>query len=279
VAAAIAGQPLPEKPISPAIRSSLTTVSAEARPTAQEETRLFEQQVSPKPPLPKKSGGKWILAVAALLIVAAAAWLISRTPDKIQQVETPAETKPERAFSYWIMVQKYRSGEPYQAAFRLAGEINFENDYHVRLHVSSARGGYLYVINEAPEPVNGLPEYVTLFPSPTANDGQSKLAANQQIAIPERGDGFVFDKDQGTEKLWLIWSVKRLPELESLKSLANPKDRGLLTNPEQIESVRNLIAKHRTENLPVVGKDESNRLTNISGKGDVIAHLINLEHH
>lgn len=286
LAAALTGEPMPVFPVStPEVRSSLKTISAEAQPTAPDDTLLFDEVKSSNPPKPKKDGqktnnSKWIWAAAALLIIAVAGvWMINRPSGKSPQTTPPAELKAERAFSYWMVVQKYRDGQRYQSPFRLTGEINFENDYHVRLHVNSARDGFLYIINEAPEPVNGLPEYVTLFPSSTANNGSAQLAANRQIAIPERGDGFFFDKDQGTEKLWLIWSAQSLPELERLKSLANPQDKGLVTNPAQIRSVRDLIARFRAEQLPVVQKDENNRQTDVSGTKDVIAHLINLEHH
>ncbi len=125
--------------------------------------------------------------------------------------------------------------------------------------------------------MNGLPEYVTLFPSPTANESKAELVANQQITIPEIGDGFFFDKDQGTEKLWLIWSSKSLPELEAVKSLANPKDKGQISDPAQIRSVRDLIARHHA--IPAtIAKDDANKVTRVSGSGEVIVHLIKLEH-
>jgi len=42
--------------------------------------------------------------------------------------------------------------------------------------------------------------------------------------------------------------------------------------------VRDLLAKHSA--IPAtVTKDEANKVTNVSGSGDVLAHLIRLEHH
>ncbi len=285
LAAALTGEAPPVVYSStPEVRSSLTTISAEAMPTVPDETSEYLEQKtshrsSPKIAGKKSIGQKWMWIVATLLVVAVGVWLIGNAYKSAPPVTTPAEITAERAFSYWIVVQKYRDGQPYQSPFRLTGEINFENDYHVRLHLISAREGFLYIINEAPEQVNGLPEYVTLFPSPTANDGSARLAANQQIAIPEQGDGFFFDQDQGTEKLWLIWSANSLPELEALKSLANPQNRGLVSNPAQVRSIRDLIAKLRSAQLPKIEKDEDNKQTNVLGVGDVAAHLLRLEHH
>lgn len=253
----------------PTMQFGAATISAEARPTTSDDTRIRSEGK------PVASSAKWIAAVAAVAVLAIAGWMLFR-PKQATVIPPPKPVTP--AFNYWVMVQKYRDGKPFQLPFRMAGEMIFENDYHVQLNVGTARAGSLYVINEAPEPVKGLPDFVTLFPSPTANSGKSELTANQQINIPEVGDGFVFDKDQGTEKLWLIWSAKRLPELEILKSLANPTDKGQISNPEQIRSVRDLIAKHSATPANVA-KDETEKVTRVSGSTDVIVHLIKLEHH
>ena len=274
LATALTGEARPVHPSeTPTLQYGATTASAEALPTTSDDTQIRSGGQPTGSPL------KWIAAFALIVVAAVALWMTMADSKPVTVNQPPtAETPAVPAFSYWITVQKYRNGKPFEKPFRLAGEINFENDYHVQLNFGAARNGFLYIINEAPERVNNLPEYVTLFPSPTANNGQSELAANQQINIPEVGDGFVFDKDQGTEKLWLIWSSKRLPELEILKSLANPKDKGQVSNPEQIGSLRDLIAKHHSTPA-TAAKDDTNKLTRISGSANVIVHLIKLEHH
>jgi hypothetical protein len=59
--------------------------------------------------------------------------------------------------------------------------------------------GNLYILNEASKPS----AFVTLFPSPTANEGSSLAAAGREIAIPqeswlqfaqELGDGTALDR-------------------------------------------------------------------------------------
>ena len=181
--------------------------------------------------------------------------------------------------SYWMMVQKYRDGRPYQEPFRLTSEINFENDYHVRLHVTNRQSGYLYILNEGPDPVNDLPSYVLLFPSPTANQGSAQSAANRQIAIPERGDGLFFDREQGTEKLWIVWSPAPVSEVESVKGVVNLKDRGAITDPARIRAVRDWLAKNNQPAQLALEKDERNKQTNVKGRGETLVHQIRLEHH
>jgi len=194
--------------------------------------------------------------------------------------QKPAPDPPPMTerLSYWIMVQKYRDERPFQEPFRLTSEINFESDYHVRLHVSSLRQGFLYIINEGPSPAPDLPSYVLLFPSPTANQGSAQLADKQQIAIPELGDGFVFDRERGTEILWLIWSAAPLPEIESVKGVANPNDDGAITDPAQVRAVRDWLAKNNRPAQIAVEKDERNKQTNIKGYGETLVHQIKLEH-
>lgn len=261
-------------PMATTLRHDNVTALAEARETTLDQTEI---RTGGKP---AASPMKWI--AATVVAIAIVGWLVVdrfwTTGISLDDLNKKIETREQfPAFNYWVMVQKYRAGKPYQSPFRLAGELIFENDYHVQLNVGTARSGFLYIVNESPQPVNGLPEYVTLFPSPTANESKAELVANQQITIPEIGDGFFFDKDQGTEKLWLIWSSGSLPELEAVKSLANPKDKGQISDPAQILLIRDLISKHNASPA-TVAKDEANKVTRVSSSGDVVIHLIKLEH-
>jgi serine/threonine protein kinase len=271
LARALTGEPPPFQEFVPAVRQNIATASAEAKPTRPEtSTRAVKATEAGQKP----SKVRLALAGAAILLIAigALAW---NSFIRDEEPRPPAPM-PER-LSYWITVQKYRGGEPYQEPFRLAGEIIFESDYHVRLHVANRQPGFLYILNEGPKPENNLPSYVLLFPSPTANNGSAQLSAGQEIAIPEVGDGFVFDREQGTEKVWLIWSTQSLPEIEAVKGVVNPKEKGAISDPAQIIAIRSLIDKHRA--APVaVEKDEANKLTNIRGRGEALVHLIKLEH-
>lgn len=220
-----------------------------------------------------------MIAALLLLLAGFGAWRVY--PVFRSQPKVIVALSPVRLFSYWMMVQKYRNGQPYQAPFKSAGDINFEPDDQIRLYISSAKEGYLYIINEGPKPLaNGLPDYNTLFPTPKANSGSSRLATGKQIIIPGSDqDPIGFDEQQGTEKLWLVWSAKSLPELEALKSLINPQDRSEIKNPAQIQSVRDLLAQSRASQSPAIEIDDANTQTNVKGAGDVIVHLVRLSHH
>lgn len=176
-----------------------------------------------------------------------------------------------------MTVQKYRNGQPFENPFRLSGEINFEKDYRVKLNVSSPQPGYLYILNEGPAPTKGPPSFVVLFPSTTANQDLSYLAQNQRVEIPAQS-WFQFDAEQGTEKLWLIFSADSVPALESVKQFANPKDHGLIKDAGLNDNVYEFLRTHLGAK-PAIEKNDELKQTGLAIAGSVLVHDIRLEHH
>jgi len=219
------------------------------------------------------------IAVTFVLVIAliiAASW--SRFRRSSVAGPAPASVAAsERTLSYWMTVQKYRNGQPFENPFRLAGEINFEKDYKVRLNVSSPQPGYLYILNEGPSPSDGSPSFVVLFPSTTANDGLSYLAQNQRVEIPEQS-WFQFDAEEGTEKLWLVFSVDPVPEMEAVRQFANPKDQGIIKDAGLKAGVQEFLRAHAGAKT-MLEKDDELKQTSLSIAGSVLVHAIRLEHH
>jgi hypothetical protein len=118
---------------------------------------------------------------------------------------------------------------------------------------------------------------VILFPSPTANDGQSLLGAGRQIQVPERS-WLQFDAEQGTEKIWLVWSAESVPALEALKGFANPRDRGLVGDPQLNNAVRDFLQAHQNPR-PAASRDEDKKEVVLTSNSAMLAHLLRLEHH
>ena len=227
------------------------------------------------------SGKKRVLVIALLgmAIVTAAIfgvnkWRSSRARTNAP-IMTPVSTPvSERTLTYWITVQKFRDKKPFQDPFTIPGEMIFEEDYQIRLSVSSPQEGHLYILNEGPV-ATSAPEFNVVFPSSTANKGSSFIAAGQVTQIPEPS-WLKFDAQQGTEKLWLIFSEDVVPELESLKEFAGRKTQGLITDPAQNKLVQNFLNTHSSA-TPVVEKGE--RLTTLKSPGKLLVHAIKLEHH
>jgi serine/threonine protein kinase len=215
-------------------------------------------------------------ALVAMAVVTAAIfginiWRSSRTTTT-SSVPPPVAARAERTLTYWITVQKFKDDKPYQKPFTLGGEINFESTYQIRVHVRSAQSGYLYIFNEGP--AVGAPEYNVVFPTPNANKGSSLLPSDQMVQIPEK-TWLQFDRQQGVEKLWLIFSGEALPELEQVKQFASEQTRGLITDPAQNKSIKNFLDSHSTK--PEIEKGVS--LTTLKAPGNLLVYAIKLEHH
>lgn len=214
------------------------------------------------------------LIVAVIGIVGMAMWLSSALPRS----DAPPAVVAERALNYWVTVQKYRDGKPYEEPFRLPGEINFEKDYRVRLHVGSPQDGHLYIFNEGPPSDGNVPPLNALFPSPTANNGLSRVTSGQTIDIPKQS-WFRLDQDEGTEKIWLVWSASAIEELEKTSAFVNDKDRGVINSPDLDRWVKDFLAKTNSTARPSTVKDDISKETRVKANADIVVHVLALEHH
>ena len=212
-----------------------------------------------------------LLGVGALLLLifgGAGAWyLVSfrKTP------EPPLGAA--RNLNYGLTVQKMRDGKPYQDTFESSGQEIFENGWKFRMNIDSPQTGYLYLLNEGPSADNAT-TYNVLFPAPSTNSGSPYLAANQKV---ETG-WMVFDENQGTEKFWLVWAADAVPELEAVKGVVNPQDKGEISDDGQRKAVKQFLEKHSAAEL-IAQKDKTNKLSNVKANGKVLVHRLELEHH
>jgi len=222
-----------------------------------------------------------LIAIVAMVLATAAIFAYniwrSRREKAATSVVTPSPAPvatDERTLTYWITVQKFRDGRAYDDPFPLAGEINFEADYRIRVHIRSPQPGYLYVLNEGPT-TSASPEFVTLFPSETANKGSSFLTAGAVVLIPEKS-WIKFDEQQGVEKLWLVFSEASVPELEALKQFANRQTKGLITDVSQNKNIQNFLTN---PSLPKPGAQKGETLTTVKAAGKLLIYAVKLEHH
>ncbi len=223
-------------------------------------------------------GGKRALALALIVIaIAAAAIGLAVLWPRTKPNPARVAPDPQRSVSYTILVQKYRDGKPYDKPFRLSDDINFEKDYQIRLNVLSSQSGYLYLLNEGPTETDQVPTFVVMFPSETANNGAALLTEGQQIQIPQK-TWFQFDDQQGREKIWLVWAARAVDELEAVRRFANPEDKGSITDRGLRSTVYEFL-KSRSSSRPSVQRDEDRKETIVSATGDILVHVIKLEHH
>lgn len=198
-------------------------------------------------------------------------------PTTVPTTPSPAQT---RLLNYSISVCKARLDPECDNPFLLAREINFEEDYRIRVNVNSPQAGYFYVINQGPLLSDELPQYVFLFPSEQTNNGSARLEANQMVTIPK--DSWLrFDKEQGKEKLWFIWAAQSAGVLENAAReamLYRSRDTGAMTRPALIVSIRDFLKQQSLSPHEVVKNEEINQ-TSVKTQGDVLVYAITLEHH
>ncbi len=112
---------------------------------------------------------------------------------------------------------------------------------------------------------------------------KSLVAANESIQIPTPSknpeeDWIRFDKDEGTEQLWVVWSVKAVPVLEAVKKWSNPKDLGEIKDAAQDKQVREFLHPYEPS-LPEGKRNQEGTRTTVTGNGDVVVYRILLQHH
>jgi hypothetical protein len=187
------------------------------------------------------------------------------------------EEKPlERKLTYFLEMKKSLKTHPASQPSVVRDDTIFEVGDHLRLNVSSSEDGFLYVINERPNPSGGSPRFTLIFP--VADGGSALIRAGQTVQIPEHGQDqdlnwLVFDDEEGTEKIWLVCSKDEIAELESVKHLANPRDRGEIKNIDRIRDIEKLLS---AQSEPRVEKNEA--MAALSSTGEIITQALKLEH-
>src|SRR5215475_13187005 len=210
-----------------------------------------------------------LLITAIMLVGAVIVFYLWLRPESSAPPATPS---PERQISYSLTVQKMRDGREYQEPFEATGQEIFEGGWKFRLNCVSPQPGYFYLLNEGPTS-EGAIKYVLLFPSPSINNGSAQTPANQQI----RTGWYLLGEREGTERLWLVWAAQAVRELEAVKGLVNPRDKGVISSAAELNEVRELLNKH-LQSKPDVKIDKLGRRTEVTSRGDLLLHLFELEH-
>ena len=216
-----------------------------------------------------------LAAGASVLIIAVAVlgtWYVIKSRTN-ETKNPPAPSGTERLLSYGLTVQKMRTGRPYQDMFESSGQEIFENGWKFRMHLNSPQPGYLYLLNEGPSS-GGATTYNLLSAASSTNPNEQPVKANQKIETA----WMVFDEHQGTERFWIVWAAQPVPELDAVKGVINAKDKGEIGDADQAKAVKQFLEKHSSDK-PEFQKDSLNKQTNLKGKGDVLVHLLELEHH
>ena len=210
-----------------------------------------------------------LIAVLAAAVLAAGAAAYKLWPGG--ETPTPDGQAAERSLNFSVTVT--RGGYTFQEPSRPTSEIVFKKGDRIRLNVSSPQSGYLYILNQGPFLTDGGPTYIVLFPQ----SGSALIAENEEAHVPESNREYLLvDQAERGEKIWLVWSEGPAPELEEVKALANPMDRGLISNAGQIRAVQDFLSRH-SSSKPSEQKDEVKDHINLKVKEKVLVHLLKME--
>jgi serine/threonine protein kinase len=257
----------------------LPTVHTETRATAEPTPPHVDEKQAVQPSQARSMRPLTLaLGTFALVFIIGTVYFAFRSKKPAATAEQNPVASPVsttgRQLGYSLTVRKMRDGKPFQEPFESSGQEIFENGWQFWLNIESPQSGYLYVINEGPEPRNGLPSYNVLYP---LDGGPAQVAANQRIESPPRqGRGYFFDREAGTERMWMIWAKEPVPELENVKGVANPQDKGVITNPMQAQALQDFFNEHAT---PKPSFEKDKKRTIVKANGDVLVNLVELEHH
>src|SRR5437773_6750097 len=220
-----------------------------------------------------------ILAGLMLLVAvtSVALWLRSRATTDTQLASSapagPTTTIPDRTIDYSLTVQKFHNGKPEDRPFQGTGREIFGNGWKFSVNASSPQAGYLYFVNEGPT-ADGKITYNLLYPTPQSKGGSARLEAGETL----KTGLYRLDENQGTEKFWIVWSSKAVPELEDAKGAVNAKDRGTVVNPESEAKIRAFLDRY-LNSKPQVETDAEAKVNHVRVSGDVLVSLLRLEHH
>lgn len=192
------------------------------------------------------------------------------------EVSSNSNAKPPLQLNYFLTVQSYNDRR-YKDPFQLSGEMLFRDKDRLRLNIQSPQNGHLYILNESPKDAKGNISFNILFPSPTSNGGNSRLAWEQKIQIPEQS-WFQLDDKEGVELIWLVWSLNPISELESAKKFANPSDGGKIKDAGLVNYIESLL-RNNALNKNNIQKDDDKKISKITANADILTHIIKLEHH
>ena len=222
-----------------------------------------------------------IIAVASVAIFALAiaslwyAWK-SKATSAVPPAKpaTSAPLGPEQSLTYWLTVQKMLNKKTLGKPIESAGNIIFGNGWKFRFNLRPVQSGALYLLGVGPGKKGGL-EYNILFPLAQQNGLDARLQANQTM----QSDWLYFVERTGQEKLWIIWSVRPIPEMDKIFSQAagNKQNPGVVADPSQIAQIETYLNMYDPTRLEKVDQ-LSNNLTSIKGRGEVVVSLVELRH-
>ena len=175
----------------------------------------------------------------------------------------------ERSITYSVLVKP-----PNGPARAYAKEMLLPARYGIKFRFQPAESGFLYLINQGPE-TNQERSWHWLFPYPAFRDGSAAIGSPDIVTLPAEEDKYYeLDQKSGAEKIIVVWSDRKLAELETIKqALFDSSAEGKLTRG-QVQSIEAFLDAHKT----AVDSVESANTTRLHSRSPILTRTILLEH-
>ncbi len=227
------------------------------------------------------SSPKILLAAAAAILLAALLgggfWWFDWAGKSNSNIAAPVAAEQfKRELGYQLIVQKYYAGKPYQEPFAATGDEIFGDDWRFKMRLQTAQNGFLYLLGENVD-AGGATKLTMLFPHPNKNDGKSIIKAAETVETAQIG----FDKNQGSEKFWIVWAANPIAELEAVAEYVNPRDLGAIKDEAKEKAVRDFLTAHgapEITNKIVEQTDSDKRLKNLKTSAEILVKATEFRH-
>ena len=157
--------------------------------------------------------------------------------------------------------------------FRSIGDEQFQQGSKFRLNLVAPALGFFYVLSDNPPDKDNPTGLSMLYPMPAGNavDEASATAARMTTGW------YLFDGPAATERLWLVWGTRPIPEIAALIPLLNERELGRVSNPEQARSVRDLLARTLGTQQVIYRRPDSKQVS-APVEGDIFVQRLELQH-
>lgn len=204
--------------------------------------------------------GIWFGAAVLLIVTIVGVVWWRMGPAEDQSVALAAE----RTLTYWLTIQ--HDGKTIPATRR----ETFNTGDAFFFNATPAQEGALYLFNEGTSR-----NWHVLFPTRENNRGNPWLAASQSIKTNENPFTDETGKEEGTEKVWLVWAAQPIPLLDEIVEQAVDADFTVRDSSQQAAALRQFMAEYGTSAPEVIPVGEK---VVLKARNEVLVYLLKLEH-
>lgn len=193
----------------------------------------------------------------------------------LQSTLTPNLRDNLNKFNYSVELSEFRKGK-WQDSFPITGiTIVVHDKDRIWFNLSSENTSYIYLLNEPPTLLNESPKYNILFP---ADEENNQLLANKEIKLPNKDQAIEAIGTKGVETFWIIWSKKQIRDLEYLRLLPNPTNKGVVQDASKLLSIKELLEKYSNKKVVIVDEDKKAKKVQVSSIEDTIVIHLEIDH-